>query len=542
MNEISEEKRLGSKLLGRYEILSYIQKGGMGTVFLGRHLELEKTVAIKIFHRHLTEEKELVARFINEARGIAKLQHRNIVNVFDIGSDDEGIPFFVMEYLTGESLRDRLSRIEVLSIKAVTDIMIQILSGLQVAHSRGIIHRDLKPGNIFLSIEEDGSEVVKILDFGVAKFRDIDPEKKTEITTDGSILGTPSYMSPEQASGKKGTIDHRSDIYSCGVMLFRCLTGINVFKGDSLIETVQNILYTKHDPPSFFNESLPSEVDGVVLKAIEVNREKRFKDCRDFIEALKTFYPLSGTSPGELVAKIVSDEMPSVDISLDKMDQSTVVEVPASGDYTASTSSRTARAKAKAISKPRRLLAFLAISLVAAAGLIAGWYFFIKDRQEVQPATEKKAHIEDRRGPEKKIETVEHDPEPPPVKKDLVEIEVVGLMPGALVNVNGNKVEGNPFKLERSETPVAVSISYKGEIILEKSLAPLENEQIHVDIPQKKKISKTVTKPIRKGKVKKGGAKKKTKEPSAAPEKKAAAEEEWKAPKKIIKDFPDFPE
>lgn len=121
----------------------------MGTVYLGRHLELGKEVAIKLFHPHLVGKEEMLTRFINEARGVARLQHRNIVNVFDIGTDEEGIPFFVMEYLTGESLRDRLRRVDSLSIKAATDIMIQVLSGLHVAHSRGIIHRDLKPGNVF---------------------------------------------------------------------------------------------------------------------------------------------------------------------------------------------------------------------------------------------------------------------------------------------------------------------------------------------------------------------------------------------------------
>jgi serine/threonine-protein kinase len=523
-----EEKRIGSRLHGRYEILSIIQKGGMGTVFLGRHLELDKDVAIKLFHPHLTEKKEMVARFVNEARGVAKLHHRNIVSVFDIGADDEGIPFFVMEYLKGESLRERLKKVEALSVKASTDIMIQILSGLRVAHKKNIVHRDLKPGNIFLSREEDGSEVVKILDFGVAKFREMDPEKQGEITTDGSILGTPSYMSPEQATGKKNVVDPRSDLYSCGIMLYRCLTGLNVFKGDSPLETIQNIVSLEPPPPSFFNDTIPKEIDAVVLKAIQRDRDLRFQDCETFMEALKKFYSLAGTTPGELVAKIVSGEHGSEESG----DHSAVSHIYIDVDHSAPGISHGSRTQARPFSRNKGLWAFLAVLLVVAAGLAAGWALFLKDRNETS-GTDHPVGMAGDAGVEADVAAPEEEAGPPPEEKEMVEFEIVGLVNGASVLVNGEVVKNNPFKIEKSETAVTVAVTYEGEKVLEQLLAPNRNEMIYVDIPEKDLAAKDKGKS---GKKKK--QKEKTDEAEEKPEKKPKEkEDEEKTPTKIFKDF-----
>ena len=524
-----EEKRIGTRLHGRYEILSIIQKGGMGTVFLGRHLELDKDVAIKIFHPHLAEKKEMVARFVNEARGIAKLHHRNIVSVFDIGSDSDGVPYFVMEYLKGESLRDRLKKVDPFSVKTATDIMIQILSGLRVAHSRSIIHRDLKPGNIFLSREEDGSEVVKILDFGVAKFREIDPDRQGEITTDGSLLGTPSYMSPEQATGKKNMVDPRSDLYSCGIMLYRCLTGLNVFKGESPLETIQNILTLDPPPPSFFNDTIPKEIDAVVLKAIQRDRDKRFQNCESFIEALKSFYSLAGTTPGELVAKIVSGEA-----GFDEPDFSTPSQIRVDVDYSLPSLSHGSRTQARPSFLRTRLLAFLVISLVAAAVLVAVWSIFFRNRQESTTSRDKKADVADAGVAEENLAVPEKDVVQPPEKPEHVKVEVVGLVPGALVLVDGKEVEGNPFKLDKSETPVSITVTYEGETVLAKSFVPTADDLIYVDIPEKKQGTKGKWKK----KPKETGTEEKTDKPEEGSEKKPKEGEE-KTGTKIFKDFGD---
>ena len=517
-----EEKRVGAKLLNRYEIVSFIQKGGMGTVYLGRHLELDKKVAIKIFHPHLTENKEMVTRFLNEARGVAKLQHRNIVNVFDIGADDEGIPFFVMEFLNGESLRDRLRKVDHLELAHATDIMVQVLAGLGVAHSKGIIHRDLKPGNIFLAKEEDGSEVVKILDFGVAKFREADPEKQADITTDGSLLGTPSYMSPEQATGKKNVVDHRSDLYSCGLILYRCLTGINIFKGDTPLETIQNILNLDPPPPSFFNTTLPPEVDVVVLKAIKRNPEERFQNCESFILELKKFYPLAGTSPGEIVEKILSKGSKTGEltpISLPQFKQEREITIPTFSHAT----KKVLKEKKEEKKKPIAVILILLILFSAATA----WFLWSKfhKKSQVETPTKKKEAIQ----VSSQINEIENKQKQ---DKETIEIEISGLKEGAEIFVDNKKIEKNPFQIEKSSTPVSLTVVHSGKTILQKSVVPTENMVLAVETPIEEKIIKP---DIKKKKKKMGGEEKPSSQTQG--EKKQPEQEGGQKTRKIFKDL-----
>jgi serine/threonine protein kinase len=276
----------GSAIADRYRLERLIEKGGMGEVYVGTHLGLGKKVAVKILLPKYKEYKEQVMRFLYEARGIADIRHRNVVNVMDVGTTRDGLPFFVMELLEGETLKQRLKTEDRLRFPVIAGIMTQVLSGLSTLHRKKIIHRDMKPSNVFLSRDEDGTEVVKILDFGVSKFHILEQETSTELTSTGAILGTPSYMSPEQARGYVKEIDRRTDTYACGLILYRALTGINPFKGDNYNEVIGNILDLKVPPPSFFTPGLPARVDKLVLKAVSRSKEERFQDCESFIEAL----------------------------------------------------------------------------------------------------------------------------------------------------------------------------------------------------------------------------------------------------------------
>jgi serine/threonine-protein kinase len=215
---------VGSTLDGRYELTAHLATGGMGAVFRARHVPLRKDVAVKVMRPDLTAAKDLVERFRQEAEIAARLEHENIVRVTDFGRSPEGYLFLVMELLEGESLFDRLRREVLLPPEEAVPIFWQICSALEAAHALNVVHRDLKPENVFLARLADGREVVKILDFGIAKF--LEPTSSSS-TAAGMVVGTPEYLSPEQAVG--GTVDGRADLYSVGIIAWRTLVGRHPF-------------------------------------------------------------------------------------------------------------------------------------------------------------------------------------------------------------------------------------------------------------------------------------------------------------------------
>src|SRR5688572_5373198 len=231
----------GTKL-GRYEIRSQLGAGGMGEVYLARDSKINRDVAIKVLPRAFSSDAERLRRFELEVEATGKLNHPNILSVYDVETHD-GSPYVVYELLEGETLRERLSGGALSSRKAV-DYALQIANGLTAAHEKGIIHRDLKPENIFITNEGR----VKILDFGLAKLREptLDAEAQTDVPTrkvntdPGAVMGTVGYMSPEQVRAER--LDHRSDIFSVGVILYEILSGKRAFHGNSAIETLNAIL------------------------------------------------------------------------------------------------------------------------------------------------------------------------------------------------------------------------------------------------------------------------------------------------------------
>jgi serine/threonine-protein kinase len=201
---------------GRYRIVRKLGAGGMGSVYEAEHQELGRRVALKMLHRDLTHTPEVVARFLREARATAKVRHPHVVDVQDVGSEG-GAPFLVMEYLDGEDLASLLVREGRLAVERATDLLLPVLAGVDAAHQAGIVHRDLKPENIFLLRAPGGELHPKVLDFGIAKV--LDPAGSLTLTRTASLLGTPYYMSPEQARGARD-VDGRTDQYALGVILY----------------------------------------------------------------------------------------------------------------------------------------------------------------------------------------------------------------------------------------------------------------------------------------------------------------------------------
>src|SRR5436190_1817181 len=276
--------------VGPYEVLNLLGSGGMGEVYSARDERLGRDVAIKILPRAYAESADRLRRFDQEARAAAALNHPNILAVHDIGTH-EGGPYIVSEILHGQTLRDVLGHGALVQRKAI-EYGIAVAMGLAAAHEKAIVHRDIKPENVFVTA--DGR--VKILDFGLAKLReplthDHDATPVATSDTESLVLGTAGYMSPEQVRSQ--AVDHRSDIFSFGAMLYEMVSGARAFKGDTAVETMGAIL--KHDPPllSAADATIPVPLASIIQHCLEKERDHRFQSARDLAFALGR---LTGTS------------------------------------------------------------------------------------------------------------------------------------------------------------------------------------------------------------------------------------------------------
>ena len=265
---------VGQVLADRYEIVEEIGVGGMAVVYKAKCRVLNRYVAIKVLREDLKNDVDFVKRFNIEAQAAASLTHPNIVSVFDVGTD-KGYHYIVMEYVEGETLKEYIEQKHKLPWREAVDIAMQICKGLEVAHKNSIVHRDIKPHNIMRT--PDG--VIKVMDFGIAR-----ASLQETMTADDSAIGSVHYISPEQARG--GFVDHRSDIYSLGIVLYEMLTGKVPFDNDSPVTIAIKHIQEKPVPPCEYNISIPIPLEQVVLKAIEKDPAKRFKDAAEFYTAL----------------------------------------------------------------------------------------------------------------------------------------------------------------------------------------------------------------------------------------------------------------
>ena len=272
---------LGAVIADTYTIEALLGRGGMGSVFLASHTRLPgKRVAIKLLHVELTGD-DVIARFRREALIASQLDHPNIVRVDDYNVTEDGTPYLVLEYLEGESLAQRLEA-GPLPLDQVQSILRMVGSAVAAAHRGGIIHRDLKPQNIFLMpTEVDGQlvEVAKVLDFGISKMRGRDTVKTQEST----LLGTPQYMAPEQATGNHAAVDERTDVFALGAITYEMLTGKPAFSGENIPEVVFKVVY---EQPAPLPAHLPDDVRATIQRAMQKDQDARFRTVNEFVEAL----------------------------------------------------------------------------------------------------------------------------------------------------------------------------------------------------------------------------------------------------------------
>jgi serine/threonine-protein kinase len=279
---------VGEVLAGKYRLTREIGEGGMGRVFEAVHEQIGKKVAIKLLRPELTEKEEAATRFQREAWAAGAIGHPGIIDIHDMGTTADGEMFLVMELLVGTPLNDVMDRTVTMEANRAVFVTCQVLSALDAAHAKGIVHRDMKPENIFVVDSGRGLPEVKLLDFGISKVMQPLEGTDSHLTLTGTVLGTPLYMSPEQARGKSN-LDQRVDIYAVGVILYQCLTGRVPFTGANYNELLANILTESAVEPSHYLPGLDPRIEEIVLRALEKDPADRFPTARDMMLALLPF-------------------------------------------------------------------------------------------------------------------------------------------------------------------------------------------------------------------------------------------------------------
>jgi eukaryotic-like serine/threonine-protein kinase len=368
-----EDPLLGQTLADKYRIDKLIKSGGMGSVYRGKHVLMDKTVAIKVLRPSLAVDDVVVARFSREAKAASRISHPHAVSVTDFGEAENGVVFLVMEYLDGRTLKEVINSEGALPFDRAAEIVRQVAGALDAAHSQGVVHRDLKSDNIML-VSHDGDEWVKVLDFGIAKIMQrAGGHHEADITEANLVVGTPQYMSPEQCS-QTGQLDARSDIYSLGIIVYEMLTGHLPFTGES--PTVIMMKQVQDPPPSILSArpGLPAGVEGIIKRALAKQPLDRFQSAGDLSAALTaaSSKPMVATNTGESRRlDTVANTPVGVAPLIDDADEATVIRPR----YEPPVSRPMDEAPAVARFNPWRVMIPAAIALVAVFALV---FFFTR--------------------------------------------------------------------------------------------------------------------------------------------------------------------
>ena len=419
---------VGTTLAGKYRIDARLNEGGMGTVYRGTHVLMDKTVAIKVLRPSLAADEKIVARFSREARAASRISHPNALSVTDFGEDESGHVFLVMEYLSGKTLKHVIREEGPLPLARVVDITRQIGDALHAAHEQGVIHRDLKSDNIML-IDTMTGDHAKVLDFGIAKINEPEGAVDTNLTAPNLVIGTPQYMSPEQCS-QDSEIDARSDIYSFGVILYEMLVGHVPFSGDS--PTMVMMKHLQEPVPSVLEErsDLPASVARVVARAMAKLPSNRYQNVADLVEDLTI-------ASGMTIHRLGPQEPVTTPVVHDEPDEVTVVrprEVPPMASPSVSRREPVMVPVPQVVAPPPAAASFNPMKILipaAVAVLVVFGLFFVFNRNA--PATDANAN-------QPQTQTLAADPNSQPVQpsQPATGKPEEGLPSGGVINPSAN--------------------------------------------------------------------------------------------------------
>jgi serine/threonine-protein kinase len=489
---------IGRVIDGKYRLVRLIGEGGMAQVFEAEHTVLSRRVAVKVLRSILTSTPDATHRFLLEAKTAAKLDHPNVVQVFDVGVEDDGLIFIVMEMLRGSTLSELIDQKGRLPSSRVVPIVLQVLSALNAAHSLGIIHRDLKPDNVFLAVDARMREEVKLLDFGIAKIQGTE-DVDTKLTRTGMVMGTPHYLSPEQARGGKD-VDARIDIWSVGVMMFEMLSGRIAFDGTSYNEVLGNILMEQPAPLRELVPNIPEEIVAVVEKAMSKDREQRYPTVARMIRDLMPLNERGGYEMSTVVLQALRDTVPPTPVGgvqTQKVQLPAVLSLtpPAGGEgFEEMTTLITAKPWHRRV--PIRswpVLGAFGLVLAMAAFLFFGRSRGPKPEGDTEGArdtavvargdTDDVLEIEDQVPEERLLESSASSGQAssPP---EEVHIGVEGLPGGAQVYISGVLVR-LPLKLPHSTQPVIMKVQARGYEPFERAIVPDKDQSVSVEMAKR---------------------------------------------------------
>ncbi|MFO7562406.1 MAG: serine/threonine-protein kinase [Enhygromyxa sp.] len=539
----------GQTLLGRYTIQKRLGEGGMGTVYLCEHATIGKKFAVKVLSHEFAHKEDLRERFLQEARAASMISQENVVEISDFGDTPDGSVFFVMEFLQGEDLSDTLKGEGRLPWARVKPIMLQICRALSAAHDAGIIHRDMKPENCYRIKRGKNDDFIKVLDFGIAKVTSEDETEGKGLTRTGMIFGTPEYMSPEQAQGAKP--DHRVDVYAVGVIMYELLTGRVPFSADTFMGILTKHMFEVPEAPSAVvpDADIPPEVEAIILKAMQKDRELRFADMAEMAEAIEAV----GT--GAAAVNVVSENIARP--STGEMAFTGGRPTPMPGTVPPVTADYQEPAK----SNKGMMFGIIGGLALAAAG-VGAYFAFNKDEpvaneQKTDDPATVAAPPTDGKGPE--VEAPEEPEEPEKQKELAVGAETVNyhistkdpegnLIDAKILDPLDNAIYGMTnteagVDVEKSDQIMKVVLKAKGFVPKEIDIQPIRDKYFEYVLepepepepePEKKKstssTSKTTTKKTTNN----------TKRPDPTPEPKPKPEEKTdKPPRRVSPDLKD---